>query len=407
MSPELFRHEITDPSADQPAPTLRIVTDLLETEAPAPPFAEDTTTGAIKRFPWEEASAISHTPAVHLQPPTMPSVAADIPASPETIYDTEVNLAGGRILLFHKRRAGYLALRGHTQPNDISPPALPAVDKKVHAAVTASLPHLKPLQRQALVLATCYKLPLEAIGAVLGRDPALVEKVLRNVMPLSLGQFYGKIADEEAKRKRDCAKPAVETIRSTHKTILLYHPEAEVTWQLCASGIAEPELKTHSRFDSLRFGKAEVTIDEPPYAATISRQKSLILATLGLSNQQISRALGLSVQTVKTHLRKGFSDHGYTTRTDIAIDFLRSGYYKIATYGEEIRMSKREEDVAKRVALGQSYSSISKDLCISVETVKTHAKRVMQRNEFSCREHLSMALLLSGQVSVQQSGTET
>ena len=100
---------------------------------------------------------------------------------------------------------------------------------------------------------------------------------------------------------------------------------------------AEPEeiLETirmvahgHVVFNAELWGRLGTANDEPTTAQiTLSRRETEVLKLLaaGLANREIAEELGVSIETVKTHIERLFKHLGVSSRTDAVAKALRTG----------------------------------------------------------------------------------
>ena len=68
---------------------------------------------------------------------------------------------------------------------------------------------------------------------------------------------------------------------------------------------------------------------------------------------------------------------------------LLSRDYFAALVSEEYGLTSREEEVLRMVLLGRDAPSISEELCISANTVKTHIKRIYRKVDIHSRQELA------------------
>ena len=70
-------------------------------------------------------------------------------------------------------------------------------------------------------------------------------------------------------------------------------------------------------------------INEPQPQLSEREQAILRLVATGLSNQQIANQLGISVNTVKVHLRNVFGKIGAASRTEATLYAVRTGLVEV------------------------------------------------------------------------------
>ncbi len=80
-------------------------------------------------------------------------------------------------------------------------------------------------------------------------------------------------------------------------------------------------------------------INEPQQQLSEREQAILRLVATGLSNQQIANQLGISVNTVKVHLRNVFGKIGAASRTEATMYAVRAGIVTVDRGAQEASLT--------------------------------------------------------------------
>lgn len=120
-----------------------------------------------------------------------------------------------------------------------------------------------------------------------------------------------------------------EKLRTSLATALRSSEEFEVVGvaESSANVPADTELIVIARAPAPVSVRAPTRIRSEAGAATLSRREQEILALLadGLVNKQIAARLGISTNTVKTHLELLFEKLGVTTRAEAVATAVKQG----------------------------------------------------------------------------------
>jgi DNA-binding NarL/FixJ family response regulator len=97
--------------------------------------------------------------------------------------------------------------------------------------------------------------------------------------------------------------------------------------------------------------------------------------TEGLTNLAIAHRLSISENTVKVHLQGIFSVTGVTSRVQLAMMFAGKDVAPTPTP----RLSPRQQEVLKLIALGKAGGEIAQQLNLSQKTVEAHRYNLMRK----------------------------
>lgn len=111
--------------------------------------------------------------------------------------------------------------------------------------------------------------------------------------------------------------------------------------------------------------------------------------------------IDLAVQTMKNgavdFLQKPFKEHQFLDAVDRALK-ISSHKIKLAMRNEEakdklLRLSQRETEIAKYIALGLANKEIAKKLMISDNTVHVHRQHIMEKTKTSSAAEIARLIL--------------
>ncbi|MEY9937340.1 DNA-binding NarL/FixJ family response regulator [Streptacidiphilus sp. MAP5-52] len=129
-----------------------------------------------------------------------------------------------------------------------------------------------------------------------------------------------------------------------------------------------------------------------PYlgSPTSARVRGIVAAVArGRTNEEIAEDLGLSRFTIKSHLSRIGARYGVTHRAGIVHAAYKRG--DLAGLAPEPRtlppLADRERQVLDGMSRGLDNAAIGRELFISEDTVKTHARRLFRKLRARDRAH--------------------
>lgn len=127
-----------------------------------------------------------------------------------------------------------------------------------------------------------------------------------------------------------------------------------------------------------------------PFMLSRAELPVVLLASDGLSNQEIAAELHLSIDTVKAHLRRVAQRSGSGERYAIVGRALLAGLIerREPPVGIATRVTRRRHEVLGQIARGQDTEGIARALRLSENTVKTHIRHLLKQFKARNRAHL-------------------
>jgi DNA-binding CsgD family transcriptional regulator len=331
---------------------------------------------------------------------------SDIPAltlsAEHTIPAAETNLGLRHIIVEDSLTIAGLLLALQMQAGEqderVSPPTV-ELDVEQHQDLGNILPTFSPLGRQIVVLVSCFKKPPATVAAVLNCTMDVVQSVTADA---NRRMFF----------MRSSARPAElaaawnhqYTIEADREMVLSATPHRGVFWRSI-----EPETESHftDRIEmaGLQLGQGKIVIVNRPGTIASKQDKCGYLATLGLSNKEIGSFLDIGEETVKTHLNRLYKKRRITTRSELAKSYIADGTFQAIPGTVAIEVNPSEEEIVRYVSRGLSNKQIASRVHLSEQTVKTHLRRVFQRNKLTSREQISLAMIITA--AAQQNANTT
>jgi DNA-binding NarL/FixJ family response regulator len=105
-----------------------------------------------------------------------------------------------------------------------------------------------------------------------------------------------------------------------------------------ASGFVSKSVETHELVGAVRAAAAgrlvfDRRLDEPPPALTPRETEVVRLVAEGLTNDEVSAAMGVTSKTVEAHLGRIFERTGIQSRTELATRAIREGWLDFPSVG--------------------------------------------------------------------------
>jgi DNA-binding CsgD family transcriptional regulator len=131
------------------------------------------------------------------------------------------------------------------------------------------------------------------------------------------------------------------------------------------------------------------------------REREILrLVASGLSNQQIANQLGISVNTVKVHLRNVFSKIGVASRTEATMYAVRAGIVTVDRAEPALLSTAPDEPVAVEPAPAETAATLEPELAL--ESAPPLAQTSQPTLEPAAADHLSSAAELSQELVITQ-----
>lgn len=121
-------------------------------------------------------------------------------------------------------------------------------------------------------------------------------------------------------------------------------------------------------------------------------QEILALVAQGLTNGAIAAELGISKTTFKTHHNSIASKLGVRERTEMVRDVYHLGGQIPFRVIKAYRLSERQEQIGRMIAEGRTNEEIGKTLYLTVNSVKTHVRKLMRKLGVGDRTHAAAVL---------------
>lgn len=384
----------TIPQTDKAAP---VATPLSPAETPERPLAKPATprppqlvspnSSAPVRPPTPPARPFRHQPRVLIDPKT----GLRIPS-----FDEEMHLVARKLFLGGPSSAA----RQSTAVNVLK------VTPQQRFAMNALWPTLSAPARHMLIMHACFHLTYEQIARITNNSPELVRLYLTPAKKELETVMFDPGLEQERHRimQNTVSSPEALQALAELKTMnsignlreVASQPVAVVAWQ--KEGFEQTPAKLHDpdiRITHLVFGKAIIAVNGIPEGTTKQPFKCAVLASLGLSNKSIADELCITEGTVQGHMRTFFTTFNLHARAQLVPHFLGAKAYTILRKGDSIIGTKIELEVAEWIKQGLGNALIAKQMYRSEATVKSHVRSLLRKNEFSNREQLALAMLVS------------
>ena len=111
----------------------------------------------------------------------------------------------------------------------------------------------------------------------------------------------------------------------------------------------------------------------------------IIFLTAYTDNHSLKAAFG---QDPVMYIVKPYTDTQLLVALDMAFHQLFRSNEKAASKNGPLVLTDREKEIAQLVARGHSSKQVARQLSISIETVKTHRRRMLQKNNITSFSHL-------------------
>jgi|GEM_PF-3155579 len=325
------------------------------------------------------------------------SVSAPAPAptpAPAEIRTDDPDITGLRRVIIEEAlivASLRLALKNQrNKPNETVTPPTVELDDAQMRLMGSLLPRLSPLERQVLVLASCFKKSPQVVASVLG---CTAEDVRAAILTAD------KLMRTPEITKQPEGKSFEELIQADKTMILPDAPHRSIFWRDGAKG---------SRFTDdisvcgLQFGRGEIAVLEKTDDPTLQHDKCGYLAALGLSNMEIAGALVLAEDSVKSQLRKLFKERNVASRTQLAESYIADGTFQIIPGPGPLILTETQATVMQYVAEGLTSHQIARMMCVAEATVRSHLTRIYARNNIHRREQATLAAIFTKAATAQQ-----
>ncbi|MEO7363894.1 MAG: LuxR C-terminal-related transcriptional regulator [Candidatus Saccharimonadales bacterium] len=141
---------------------------------------------------------------------------------------------------------------------------------------------------------------------------------------------------------------------------------------------------------------ATVSVYSRPEELSPRESSCVMLRSLGLPRATIAQTMGLSTDTVITHLNRSYRNLGVTGMSALPHYLLAKDHFRIDQYGDPLYISPAERRVIQTGISGATNAQIAQQLGLSPPTVRHHWANAAARNQANNREVLIMRELLSG-----------
>jgi len=279
------------------------------------------------------------------------------------------------------------------------------------------LPLLSSFERRVLVLASCFKQTPKAITELLGcttedihtiiinaekqlrpkRTSSLIKPVTAHPVTTRLTERAPAVSPTAPAPALPRAEPASgahrQEIVADQRLILSSMPYQAIFWRNL--GPEQTSLADEIVISGLQFARGKIIVSEKFGLATARRDKCGYIAVLGQTDAEIADALSMGINTVKSHLRRLFTQRGVKCRTQLAHSYLSDGSLQVIPENIFCKLTPTEEMIVEQLRMGLANKQIASNLYLSEHTVKTHLRRIFRRNNFTRREHVALAAMFA------------
>lgn len=162
-----------------------------------------------------------------------------------------------------------------------------------------------------------------------------------------------------------------------------------------------PEVAPEDSIYSLEIMDGRIAVDL--HRAAIGKKAAVcaVLASVGMSNDEIAETTGRSPLTIKSHLQRMFDNTGINGRANIADWMFENGVYEVERQATAPHYSVRESQIVNLIVQGFQNKEIGSRLLITENTVKTHMQRITGKLGFSDREAIALASFVFDKTEVE------
>jgi DNA-binding CsgD family transcriptional regulator len=306
-------------------------------------------------------------------PPEHETSDADTISELRQVIVEEALLVAGLQLVLQKQRSG--------SSTSIVPPSVRLTDRQQHLLGNV-LPRLSSFERQVVVLVHCFKRSPRMVATILECSTDEVKSTLSNAQGLAAPPAASRPVSGTSRILR----------KADQEMVLSSRPPRSISWQ--NPGSKESSIAGNIIPVGLQLGSGKIAIARLPGRAASTQDKCGYLAAIGFSNREVAAFLCISKPMVTKHLKKLFEKRSITSRTQLAESYIADGTFRPIPDAAYLRLSSVEEAVVDYVRRGMENSQIAQEMFLSVHTVKTHVKRILERHQFTRREHIALAAQL-------------
>jgi DNA-binding CsgD family transcriptional regulator len=260
----------------------------------------------------------------------------------------------------------------------------PVIGKDQWRAVAAVWEDIDADQRRVLLMRTWYNLSPLAVSRTLGVDYLSIARASM-ASEARLGISIDNL------RREQYPEHAWSVPGKLPLTLYWRQLDTRPTSSLASDNI---------RFRRFTLGTSEVYIDGKMGTPTHTGLRCAILASLGLTNPEIASARIVSLNTVKTHLRRYFEKHGIDSRSQLPGHFLATRTFRPEQPIGPLPGNVQDLQIIESIAAGKSNQEIADNIGAdsTVDDAKRIVKRLLSQYGASSREQLALLRVLSGKV---------